>query len=209
MKHYLDRFSGVFEEDLVIEIENQGVLKSFTSGEVIMEIGSVIRSMPLLLSGVVRILREDENGDELLLYYLEQGESCAMTLNSCMRKAQSEIRAIAETNVEILFLPLLKMDEWASKYKSWRNFVFDSYHQRFSELLETIDDIAFLNMEERILNLLKKKSEVRNILEISQTHQEIANDLNTSRVVVSRLLKKLEHDGLIELHRNRIQILNS
>jgi len=205
--HYLDRFRGVFEEELLNEIKEQGVIKSFEPNDVIMEIGSLIRSMPLLLSGVVKIIREDEDGDELLLYYLEQGESCAMTLNSCMRKAQSEIRAIAETKVEILFLPLVKMEEWSGKYKSWRDFVFDSYHQRFSELLETIDHIAFLNMEERILNLLKKKSEVRNILEISQTHQEIANDLNTSRVVVSRLLKKLELDGLIELHRNRIQIL--
>lgn len=205
--HYLDRFRGVFEEELLNEIKEQGVIKSFEPNDVIMEIGSLIRSTPLLLSGVVKIIREDEDGDELLLYYLEQGESCAMTLNSCMRKAQSEIRAIAETKVEILFLPLVKMEEWSGKYKSWRDFVFDSYHQRFSELLETIDHIAFLNMEERILNLLKKKSEVRNILEISQTHQEIANDLNTSRVVVSRLLKKLELDGLIELHRNRIQIL--
>ena len=205
--HYLDRFRGVFEEELLNEIKEQGVIKSFEPNDVIMEIGSLIRSMPLLLSGVVKIIREDEDGDELLLYYLEQGESCAMTLNSCMRKAQSEIRAIAETKVEILFLPLVKMEEWSGKYKSWRDFVFDSYHQRFSELLETIDHIAFLNMEERILNLLKKKSEVRNILEISQTHQEIANDLNTSRVVVSRLLKKLELDGLIELHRNRIKIL--
>lgn len=207
VEHYLDRFRGVFEEELLNDIKEQGVIKSFEPNDVIMEIGSLIRSMPLLLSGVVKILREDENGDELLLYYLEQGESCAMTLNSCMRKAQSEIRAIAETKVDILFLPLTKMEEWSGKYKSWRDFVFDSYHQRFSELLETIDHIAFLNMEERILNLLKKKSEVRNILEISQTHQEIANDLNTSRVVVSRLLKKLEHDGLIELHRNRIHIL--
>ncbi len=205
--HYLDRFRGVFEEELLNEIKEQGVIKSFEPNDVIMEIGSLIRSTPLLLSGVVKIIREDKDGDELLLYYLEQGESCAMTLNSCMRKAQSEIRAIAETKVEILFLPLVKMEEWSGKYKSWRDFVFDSYHQRFSELLETIDHIAFLNMEERILNLLKKKSEVRNILEISQTHQEIANDLNTSRVVVSRLLKKLELDGLIELHRNRIQIL--
>ncbi|MFT6166987.1 MAG: CRP/FNR family transcriptional regulator [Vicingaceae bacterium] len=205
--HYLDRFRGVFEEELLNEIKEQGVIKSFETNDVIMEIGSLIRSMPLLLSGVVKILREDENGDELLLYYLEQGESCAMTLNSCMRKAQSEIRAIAETKVDILFLPLIKMEDWSAKYKSWRDFVFDSYHQRFSELLETIDHIAFLNMEERILNLLKKKSEVRNVLEISQTHQDIANDLNTSRVVVSRLLKKLEIDGFIELHRNRIQIL--
>jgi len=164
--------------------------------------------MPLLLSGVVKVSREDEEGDELLLYYLEQGESCAMTLNSCMRNAYSEIRAVAETEVELLFLPIQKMEEWSAKYKSWRDFVFDSYHQRFTELLETIDHIAFLNMEERILNLLKKKSEARNILEISQTHQEIANDLNTSRVVVSRLLKKLEKSGFIELHRNRIQILS-
>lgn len=204
----LDRFKGIFEEELLDDIKKQGVLKTFKPYDLIMEIGSLIRSMPLLLSGVVKVSREDEEGDELLLYYLEQGESCAMTLNSCMRNAYSEIRAVAETEVELLFLPIQKMEEWSAKYKSWRDFVFDSYHQRFTELLETIDHIAFLNMEERILNLLKKKSEARNILEISQTHQEIANDLNTSRVVVSRLLKKLEKSGFIELHRNRIQILS-
>tara|TARA_B110000046_G_scaffold32429_1_gene34774 strand:- start:43998 stop:44516 length:519 start_codon:yes stop_codon:yes gene_type:complete len=172
-----------------------------------MEIGSLIWSIPLLLSGVVKIIRKDENVDELLLYYLEQGESCEMTLNLCMRKTKSEIRAIAVTKVEILFLPLIKMEEWSDMYKSWRDFVFDSYHQWFSELLETIDHIAFLNMEERIWNLLKMKSDVLTILEISQTHQEIRNNLNTSRVVVSMLLKKLKLDGLIELHRDRIQIL--
>jgi len=163
----LDRFKGIFEEELLDDIKKQGVLKTFKPYDLIMEIGSLIRSMPLLLSGVVKVSREDEEGDELLLYYLEQGESCAMTLNSCMRNAYSEIRAVAETEVELLFLPIQKMEEWSAKYKSWRDFVFDSYHQRFTELLETIDHIAFLNMEERILNLLKKKSEARNILEIS------------------------------------------
>ena len=164
--------------------------------------------MPILLSGVLKILREDHNGDELLLYFLEQGESCAMTLNCCTRNAKSEIRAVAEMNVEILFLPITKMEEWSANYKSWRNFVFDSYHQRFSELLETIDKIAFLNMDERLLVLLKDKSELQHSLEINQTHQAIANELNTSRVVISRLLKKLERLGKIELHRNRIKIIH-
>jgi len=197
-----------FEPKLLEEMNNIGIKKSFSDGETIMDIGNNIKSMPILISGVLKILREDHNGDELLLYFLEQGESCAMTLNCCVRNAKSEIRAVAETNVEILFLPITKMEEWSAKYKSWRNFVFDSYHQRFSELLETIDKIAFLNMDERLLVLLKDKSVFQNSLEISQTHQEIANELNTSRVVISRLLKKLENVGKIELHRNRIKIIH-
>jgi CRP/FNR family transcriptional regulator len=197
-----------FEPKLLEEINNIGIKKYFVEGDTIINIGSNIKSMPILISGVLKILREDHNGDELLLYFLKQGESCAMTLNCCTRNAKSEIRAVAETNVEILFLPNRKMEEWSTNYKSWRNFVFDSYHQRFSELLETIDKIAFLNMDERLLVLLKDKTELQHSLEINQTHQEIANELNTSRVVISRLLKKLERLGKIELHRNRIKIIH-
>lgn len=204
----LKDYEAIFEPELLVEIENLATKKEFETGDVIMEIGSVIRSIPLLVSGAVKVLREDEDGDELLLYFLEKGESCAMTLNCCIRNSKSEIRAIAETKTVILFVPIVKMEEWSEKYRSWRNFVFDSYNQRFSELLETIDKIAFLNMDERLISFLVEKSEVNNSFVIEQTHQEIASELNTSRVVVSRLLKKLEKTKRIELHRNRIKILD-
>lgn len=203
-----EQLSYVFEPLLLAEIKEIAVTKSFSEGDTIMDIGNSIRSIPILISGVVKVLREDENGDELLLYFLEKGESCAMTLNCCVRNAKSEIRAVAETDVELLFVPIIKMEEWSSKYRSWRNFVFDSYHKRFTELLETIDKIAFLNMDERLFSLLKEKSVIQNSLEISQTHQEIANELNTSRVVISRLLKKLEVSGKLILHRNRIELID-
>lgn len=204
----LKDYQPIFEEDLLLEITELAVEKSFEDGETIMDIGSTIRSIPLLVNGVVKIFREDENGDELLLYFLEKGESCAMTLNCCIRNAKSEIRAVAETDTKILFVPIVKMEEWSGKYSSWRNFVFDSYHKRFTELLETIDKIAFLNMDERLIVFLREKSEVNNSFEIEQTHQEIANELNTSRVVISRLLKKLEQTKRIKLHRNKIKIID-
>lgn len=204
----LKDYEAIFEPELLVEIEHLATKKEFEIGDVIMEIGSVIRSIPLLVSGAVKVLREDEDGDELLLYFLEKGESCAMTLNCCIRNSKSEIRAIAETKTVILFVPIVKMEEWSEKYRSWRNFVFDSYNQRFSELLETIDKIAFLNMDERLIAFLVEKSEVNNSFVIEQTHQEIASELNTSRVVVSRLLKKLEKTKRIELYRNRIKILD-
>ena len=204
----LKDYEAIFEPELLVEIEQLATKKEFEIGDVIMEIGSVIRSIPLLVSGAVKVLREDEDGDELLLYFLEKGKSCAMTLNCCIHNSKSEIRAIAETKTVILFIPIVKMEEWSEKYRSWRNFVFDSYNQRFSELLETIDKIAFLNMDERLIAFLIEKSEVNNSFIIEQTHKEIASELNTSRVVVSRLLKKLEKTKRIELHRNRIKILD-
>lgn len=204
----LKDYEAIFEPELLKEIEHLAVKKVFDAGEVIMDIGSTIRSIPLLITGAVKVLREDEDGDELLLYFLERGESCAMTLNCCIRNSKSEIRAIAETKTQILFIPIIKMEEWSEKYRSWRNFVFESYNLRFSELLETIDKIAFLNMDERLIAFLIEKSEVNNSLVIEQTHQEIASELNTSRVVISRLLKKLEKTKRIELHRNKIKILD-
>lgn len=202
----IKNYGGLFEPELLAEMESISVQKTIKQGETLLEIGNTVRSMPLLLSGAIKILREDENGDELLLYFLERGDTCAMTMNCCMGNAKSEIRAVAETNVELLLIPVHKMEEWTGKYKSWRKFIFDSYHHRFTELLETIDKIAFLKLDERLLAYLKEKSEVNNNREITQTHHEIATELHTSRVVISRLLKKLENEGQLKLHRNRIKM---
>ena len=209
MLHNLKKnFTNIFEDELIEEINRVGTLKEVKEGEKLIEIGDYVRSMPLLISGAIKILREDENGDELLLYFLEQGDTCAMTLTCCLGQTKSEIRAIAELDTTLIMIPIQKMEEWTGKYKSWRNFVFQSYHARLTEMLETIDSIAFLNMDERLVKYLQNKQKVTNDSLIISTHQEIAYELHTSRVVVSRLLKKLESLGKIELYRNSIKIVS-
>ncbi len=204
----LATFSNHFEKPLIDEIMEEGRLMEVPAGETIMDIGQYIRSMPLLLSGAIKVLREDEEGDELLLYYLEQGETCSVTMACCMGQTKSEIRAITETDSRLVMVPVQKMEEWMGKYKGWRNYVFESYQNRLNELLQTVDSIAFKNLDQRLVDYLKKKVEVTNDNQIRNTHQEIAYDLHTSRVVVSRLLKKLEKMKKLELHRNYIQIVN-
>tara|TARA_R110002051_G_scaffold169498_2_gene240054 strand:- start:2905 stop:3540 length:636 start_codon:yes stop_codon:yes gene_type:complete len=203
-----DSYGHLFEDALINEIVQVGTYKEVPAGFKMMEIGSYIKGMPLLISGAIKILREDKNGDELLLYYLEKGETCSMTMTCCMGQTKSVIRAIAETDAKLIMVPVQKMEEWTAKYKSWRNFVFESYHSRLNELLHTMDSIAFDKMDERLLNYLKEKARVNNNQTIHNTHQEIAYELHSSRVVISRLLKKLENIGKIKLHRNYIEIIN-
>lgn len=201
-----DNYGHLFEEALLNEINQVGTFKEVSEGQKLMDIGDYIRSMPLLVSGAIKILREDHDGDELLLYFLEKGDTCAMTLTCCLGQTKSEIRAIAEKDTKLIMVPIQKMEEWSAKYKSWRTFVFESYHNRLNEMLETIDSIAFLKMDERLLKYLNEKARVSDKNIIHNTHQEIAYELHTSRVVISRLLKKLENLGKIELHRNHIII---
>ncbi|GAA4809918.1 Crp/Fnr family transcriptional regulator [Litoribaculum gwangyangense] len=201
-----DNYGHLFEEALLNEINQVGTFKEVSEGQKLMDIGDYVRAMPLLVSGAIKILREDNDGDELLLYFLEKGDTCAMTLTCCIGQTKSEIRAIAEKDTKLIMVPIQKMEEWSTKYKSWRNFVFESYHNRLNEMLETIDSIAFLKMDERLLKYLNEKARVSDNNIIHNTHQEIAYELHTSRVVISRLLKKLENLGKIELHRNHIVI---
>lgn len=203
-----ENYTNIFEDELLEEINQVGTLKEVKEGEKLIEIGDYVRAMPLLISGVIKILREDDDGDELLLYFLERGDTCAMTLTCCLGQTKSEIRAIAEIDTTLIMIPIQKMEEWTCKYKSWRNFVFQSYHARLTEMLETIDSIAFLKMDERLVKYLQNKQKVTNDSLINSTHQEIAYELHTSRVVVSRLLKKLESLGKIELYRNSIKIIS-
>lgn len=208
LQEVFDAYSFIFEEELLEEISEVGVLKKFKENERIIEIGDQVKSMPLLLSGAIKILREDDDGDELLLYFLERGDTCAMTLSCCLGNTKSEIRAVAEIDTTLIMIPIEKMEEWISKYKSWRNFVFESYQSRLSEMLDTIDTIAFLNMDERLLKYLRDKAKINQNELVQITHQQIAYDLHTSRVVISRLLKKLELKGTIALNRNSIKVID-
>lgn len=204
IQELIQNYAHLFEKELLNEINQVGTFKEVSEGHKLIEIGQYVRSMPLLISGAIKILREDNDGDELLLYFLEKGDTCAMTLTCCIGQTKSEIRAIAETDAKLIMIPIEKMEEWSAKYKSWRNFVFESYHNRLNEMLETIDSIAFLKMDERLLKYLNEKARISNDKIINNTHQEIAYELHTSRVVISRLLKKLENIGKVELHRNHI-----
>jgi CRP/FNR family transcriptional regulator len=200
-------YGFIFEEELLNEIAKVAKLKKFKADDYLIEIGDNIQFMPLLIDGAIKILREDEEGDELLLYFLERGDTCAMTLTCCLGKSKSKIRAIAETDGNMLMIPIEKMEEWITQYKSWRNFVFESYNIRLNEMLEAIDTLAFMNLDERLFKYLSDKAKVLGTTDILNTHQQIANEMHTSRVVISRILKSLELKGKIKLHRNKIEIL--
>lgn len=200
-------YDYLFEDALLKEIATVGIYKKIKANTVIIDIDHYIVSMPLILNGAIKILREDKDGDELVLYYLEIGDTCAMTLSCCMGETKSKIKAVSETDVELLMIPKEKMGEWLAKYKNWQEFILQSYHSRLQEFIEAIDTIAFLNMDKRLLKYLKDKALVNHNDTIFVTHQEIANDLHTSRVVVSRLLKALEKTHKIKLNRNQIKVL--
>lgn len=203
-----EQYGYLFEGSLLNEIETCGIYKSILQGQTIIDIGEPIAYMPLLLTGAIKILREDAEGDELLLYFLEKGDTCAMTFSCGIGKSKSEIRAVTESDTELLMIPTQKMEVWMAKYQSWQQFIVDSYHTRMIELLETVDTLAFLRMDERLLKHLQDKAKVTHDDSIHTTHQDIAYDLHTSRVVISRLLKKLEKERRIKMHRNHIKVLD-
>lgn len=205
MKEILKETYGyIFEDKLIDEIAEASLLRDFKEGDILIDFGDSIRKMPLLLKGAIKILREDFDEGELLLYFIEKGDTCAMTMACCLGETKSEIRAVAETKGQLIMIPVSKMEDWLGKYSSWRNYVFNSYNNRLKEMLSAIDNLAFMNMDERLLNYLHEKSKIANSNEIQATHQEIAYDLHTSRVVVSRLLKALENKGKISLNRASI-----
>ncbi len=192
------------EEPLYEDIWNNATIKEVKAGDSLLRVGQTIRSTMLILDGLVKLYREDDEGKEYFLYYLQGGEACSMSLICAIRHNTSEMSAKALTDATILTIPLDLMDLWMSKYKSWYQFVILSYRSRFEELLKTIDAIAFSNMDERLENYLNKQVEkLGTTLKI--THQEIANDLNSSREVISRLLKKMEARNRVVIHRNAIE----
>lgn len=202
-------YNGIFEKDLIQEIADTAIYRKVEAGSILIDFGQYINSMPLLLHGAIKVLREDEEGDELLLYFIEKGDTCAFSLSCCMGYTKSEIRAIAEIDSELLMIPVQKMEEWMGAYRSWRNFVLTSYQSRLNEMLDTIDTVAFRKLDERLIQYLREKTRIAENDTINITHQEIAQELYTSRVVVSRLLKALEIQNKIRMQRNSIQVLVS
>lgn len=204
------KFPMLAELSLQEEIEKIGQLHEFEVGDMIMDYGQFIRFIPLVVDGTIKVLRQSaESGNEIFLYYLNAGETCAMAFTCCMMHKKSEIRTIAEDKTTIISIPLKNMDEWMAKYPSWKNFIMISYNNRFHELFNALDNIAFLKMDERLLKYLANKSKTLDSRELEVTHQEIARELNASREAVSRLLKKLERANLIKLGRNKISLQKS
>jgi CRP/FNR family transcriptional regulator len=199
-----DSIGYLLEEELIEEINRVGQIRSTVTDEILINVGDAMTSIPIILSGSIKISRENDNGDELLLYYIEGGDTCAMTLQCCVRQMKSEIRATSMEDSVLLMLPTEMMELWMHKYKSWREYILQSYHVRLTELMETIDAIAFMRLDERLLKYLTDQAKLLGSLEIHHTHQQIAEDLHSSRVVISRLLKQLEIRGTIVLKRNKI-----
>lgn len=199
-------FPFLLEKELLDEMSSVCSLKKVSVGDALMRKNSAVRYVPLMLSGLVKVIRRDENGNELFLYYIEGGEACASSFSCCMQIGKSQIEAIAEEDSEMIIVPIEKIEEWMKKYRSWREFVITSFSIRLDELFKTIDMIAFKKMDERLLDYLNNKSIMLGSKELLTTHQLIAEDLNSSREVISRLLKTLEKEGLISLGRNKIQL---
>lgn len=208
IKELTTTYGGLFESALLQEINQVGTFREIGAGTELIRSGEYIKSIPLLLKGAIKVLREYDNGDELLLYYVEEGNTCSMSMSCCVEQRKSHIRAVAELDTLLIMIPVQKMEEWLGRYQSWRTFVFANYQNRIEEVLESLEKVAFERLDERLEDYLREKARINNENSVYQTHKEIAEELHSSRVVISRLLKKLEQVGSIKLHRNHIQIID-
>lgn len=197
-----------FEKELQEEILKTGILKSFQPNDVLIREGQYITSFPLVLKGLIRVTRNNNDGNELLLYYLKQNEVCAMSLTCCMTNLTSNVKAVAEEETEVIMLPVEMLDNWMCKYPGWKQFVMQTFQNRFRELIDTVDSIAFLKLDERLVRYFIDRYKQTGTAKLNETHQDLALRLNTSREVISRLLKKLEKEGKIKLSRNFIDFTN-
>ncbi|MBC7510599.1 MAG: Crp/Fnr family transcriptional regulator [Ferruginibacter sp.] len=200
-------FGAAFEPALLKEIYQFGEIKYFKEGDIIMDYGKYIRMMPMIVKGSIKVFRMDDTGNEILLYYLSSNESCSMAYSCCVEAKKSEVKAIAEDDVELIAIPHIKLDEWLCKYPGWKNYIMRSFNERFLELLKSIESIAFHKLDERLIAYLREKQRLSGSSVIKTSHYLIASELATSRVVVSRLLKQLENDKKIILYRNEIKLL--
>ncbi len=203
-----DQLPVLGDRRLIEAIAEKGQLMQLKAGSTLMDYGQYIKQIPIVLDGVIKVMTQSEDGADMLLYYLSGGNTCPTAFTCCMVDKQSNIKAIVEEDAEIISLPVHYIDEWIKEFPTWKNFVMHSYNVRFNEMLATIDAIAFSKVDERLLKYLTKKQELTGKNEIVITHKDIATDLNASREAISRLLKKMEKMGYIELGRNRIKMIN-
>lgn len=193
--------------ELIEKLQQFSIRKNYATGEVILNENASIRSIPIVTRGTLKVIRTEDDGREILLYYIKAGESCIMSFLGGMHNEKSVLRAEVEDDAEILFLPIEKVSLFIKDYPAFLEYIFKLYHKRFEELLDIINAIAFKKVDERLLDLIYKKHDMAEGDTISVTHEQLANELGTARVVVSRLLKQLEEKGLIKLGRNKLTIL--
>lgn len=199
------RLPLISDRKLLDKIADVGQLMSLKQGTTILDYGQYIKLVPIVLDGIIKVTQQGEDGD-ILLYYLSNGNTCPTAFTCCMMDKTSEIRAVVEEDAKILAIPIRYIDEWSRDHIEWTNFIMHSYNVRFKELLKTIDAIAFSQLDQRLIKYLAKKVALTEKKEFHVTHKEIALDLNTTREAISRLLKKMEQMGNLELGRNRITI---
>lgn len=198
-----------FEPELIEDISQNATLRTFKEGELLVKTGQYFRSVIIVVSGLVKMFREDEEGNEYFMYYLQPGQACALSMICAVRHQTSQLKAEATTDTEVITVPLEYMDQWMRTYKSWYYFVLENYRNRFQEMLSTIDHVVFRNMDERLLFYLKKQQETIGSDILIVNHTTIAQELNSSREVISRLMKKLAENGMIRVLQNqKIQVLN-
>lgn len=208
-----ETIGGIFplftDDELLEALTKEGRLQAFAAGDYVMDKGMPVEYIPLLLKGSLRIMRRDDEDRELLLYYLRAGETCASSLTCCMDQSVSEVEALAEEDTEVLNIPAYLVNDWMDKFPEWKAFVMRIYHDRFQELMETIDAIAFQQLDERLIRYFNERIDNQGgDPVIKASHQEIANDLHSSREVISRLLKQMEKKGMVKLGRNRVEVLD-
>jgi CRP/FNR family transcriptional regulator, anaerobic regulatory protein len=197
------RSSALIREKLV----GFGFTKKFAEESIVLRENAYIKAIPIVMSGSIRVLRTDKDGREILLYYIRAGESCIMSFLGGLHQDTSKVKAIAEEETEILFIPTDKVNLLIKEFPEWLDYIFRLYHKRFEELLEVVNAIAFKKLDERLLDFLKRKSEMTQSQTLHLTHEQLANELGTVRVVVSRLLKQMEDEGLVKLGRNKISLV--
>lgn len=195
--------------ELVEKLQQNSIKKQYNAGDIILSENAYIRSIPIVTKGTLKVIRTEEDGREILLYYIKAGESCIMSFLGGLHNETSKVKAEVEENAEILFLPIEKVSLFIKEHPEWLDYIFRLYHKRFEELLEIINAIAFKKVDERMLVLLHKKVEITGSKTLNITHEQLANELGTARVVVSRLLKQLEEIGKVKLGRNKIFLLDN
>lgn len=193
--------------ELVEKLYEHGIQKEYKAGDVILNENAYIRAIPIVISGTLKVIRTEEDGREILLYHIKTGESCIMSFLGGLHKDTSKVRAEVDEDAKILFLPVEKVSLFIKEYPEWLDYIFRLYHKRFEELLEVVNAIAFKKVDERLMNLLLKKSELAQSKLLQITHEQLANELGTARVVVSRLLKQLEENNVVKLGRNKINLV--
>lgn len=203
-----DYYKLIFEKDLIEELAEVGFLRKIPKGELLIDIGDELTHTPLIIEGAIKVSLENNEKEEISLYYLERGETCAISFVNCIHRSHSIFRGVAEKDTIGLFIPVGKLDEWLVKYPSWRHYIIDSYHYRLIELVSSVKGLAFKSLEQRLIHFLLEKARLAESPVLIIQHQDIARDIHTSRPVVSRMLKELELRGVVRLRRGKIIVPN-